>query len=348
MSLHGRMKTTETLMKRRDLLQLLGSSAAASALGPAFAQALQMPAGFPAKPIKIVVPFPPGGPADALARPLAKVLGDKLGQSLIIENKPGANTMIGASSVLASPADGYTLLLANEAGLSLAPAIAPVTKVDVPYNSARDFTGGALLAQYGSVLTVSPDLPVKTLPEFIAYAKANPGQLNYASFGIGSQPHMMMEELARQVGFQAVHVAFKGVAPATLELMAGRVQAMISAPSAPLPFIRDGKLRAIAYSGTRRLTLLPDVPTFTEGGLPGYEARGWFGIVMHASTPTAIRAALSEAMWQVIQSKDYQENAILQNGLEVPSVAPQRMNAFLAEDRAKWTALVREIKDRLV
>lgn len=331
-------------MKRRDLLHLMGSGAVAGIAGPAFAQT---PASFPAKPIRIVVPFPPGGPADALTRPLSKVLGDRFGQAVIVENKPGANTMIGASAVLSSPADGYTLLLANEAGLSLAPAIAPVIKVPVPYNSAKDFTGGAVLAQYGSVLTVAPDLPAKNLREFIDYARANPGKLNYASFGVGSQPHMMMEELSRQAGFQAVHVAYKGVAPAILELMAGRVQAMISAPSAPLPFIRDGKVRAIAYSGVRRLGLLPEVPTFAEGGLPGYEARGWFGIVMHASTPPAIQSALSDAIWQIVQSRDYQETSILRNGLEVPTVDPQHMNAFLAEDRAKWTMVVSQIKDRL-
>lgn len=334
-------------MKRRQVMQLLAGGMAAGIGWPAWSQGAPKPTGFPTKPVRIVVPFPAGGAADALARPLGRLLGDRIGQTVVIDNKPGANTMIGASNVLAAPADGYSLLLANEAGLALAPAVAPVTKAEVPYDSAKDFVGGAVLAQYGSILSVAPDLPVRTLPELIAYAKKNPGRLNYASFGIGSQPHMMMELLSRQAGIETVHVAYKGVAPATLDLMAGRVQAMISAPSAPLPHIREGKLRALAYSGTQRLAVLPDVPTFAEGQLPGFEARGWFGIVMHSGTPDPIRSWLSEAVWAVVQSSDYQQNAILRNGYEVPSVDPQRMAAFLADDRAKWKAVVSQIKDRL-
>jgi tripartite-type tricarboxylate transporter receptor subunit TctC len=321
----------------------------AAGLGvPAWAQGTGKPAGFPSKPLRIVVPFPPGGPADALARPLTKMLGDRIGQVLIIDNRPGANTMIGASNVLAAPADGYTLLLANEAGLSLAPAIAPVTKVEVPYDSAVAFAGGAVLAQYGSVLTVAPELPVRTLPEFVAYAKKNPGKVNYASFGIGSQPHIMMELLNREAGIQTEHVPYKGVAPAMFDLMAGRVQAMISAPAAPLPNIKAGKLRALAYSGTKRLSLLPDLPTFAEGDLPNFEARGWFGIVMSAATPEPIRAWLSEQIWAVMQSPEYQQTAILKNGLEVSTVDPHKMAAFLAEDRRKWKTVVEQLRSRLV
>ena len=334
-------------MKRRELMQLLAASVAAGATWPTLAQGSSRPAGFPNKPLRIVVPFPPGGPADGLARPLGKMLQDVLGQTVIIENRPGANTMIGASNVLAAPADGYSLLLANEAGMALAPAVAPFTTVDVPYDPAKDFVGVSVLAQYGSILSVNPELPARTLPEFIAYAKKNPGKVNYASFGNGSQPHMMMELLSRQVGVDTVHVPYKGVAPATLDLMAGRVQAMISAPAAPLPYIRDGRLRALAYSGTKRLSLLPEVPTFAEGQLPGFEARGWFGVLMHAGTPTPIRSWLSDTVWAVVQSAEYQQSAISRNGLEVPSVDPSRMAAFLADDRAKWKATANEIKDRL-
>lgn len=335
-------------MNRRQLMQMLAAGTAAGAAWPAWSQGAPKPAGFPAKPVRIVVPFPAGGAADALARPLGRLLGERIGQSVIIDNKPGANTVIGASNVLAAPADGYSLLLANEAGLALAPAIAPVTKVEIPYDAAADFAGGAVLAQYGSILSVAPELPARTLPEFIAYARQHPGKVSYASFGTGSQPHMMMELLNRAAGIQTVHVPYKGVAPATLDLMAGRVHAMISAPSAPLPYIREGKLRALAYSGSQRLSVLPDVPTFAEGGLPRFEARGWFGVVMAAGTPAPVRAWLSDAIWAVVQSAEYQQGAILRNGYEVPSVDPQRMAAFLAEDRAKWRAVIAEIKDRLV
>lgn len=334
-------------MKRRQLIQLMGGGVAAGIGLPTWSQGSPKPSGFPNKALRIVVPFPTGGPADALARPLAQMLGERIGQVLIIDNKPGANTVIGASNVLAAPADGYSLLLANEAGLALAPAIAPVTKVEVPYDSATAFVGGSMLGQYGSILTVAPDLPVKTLSEFIAYARKYPGKVNYASFGIGSQPHIMMELLNREARLQTVHVPYKGVAPATYDLMAGRVQAMISAPSGPLPHIRAGKVRALAYSGSQRLAVLPELPTFAEGGLPGFEARGWFGIVMNSETPEPIRAWLSEQIWEVVQSPEYQRNAILKNGLEVPSVDPQKMAAFLAEDRRKWKTLVEELRNRL-
>jgi tripartite-type tricarboxylate transporter receptor subunit TctC len=252
-----------------------------------------------------------------------------------------------ASNVLAAPADGHTLLLANEAGLSLAPAVAPYLKVDVPYDPARDFAGVSVLAQYGSILSVPPNLPVKSLPEFIAYAKKNPGKINYASFGNGSQPHIMMELLSRQAGIETVHIAYKGAAPATLDLVAARVQAMISAPAAPMPFILDGRLRAIAYSGTRRLAQLPEVPTFAEGQLPGYEARGWFGVVMHSGTPAPIRAWLSDVIWSVVQSAEYQQTAIARNGLEAPSLDPSKIDAFLSEDRARWKGTVQQVRDRL-
>src|SRR4051794_23796800 len=198
----------ETHVKRRELMQTLAASLAAGANWPVWAQHAARPAGYPSKPLRIVVPFPPGGPADALARPLGRVLGEMTGQAVVIDNRPGANTMIGASNVLAAPADGYSLLLANEAGLSLAPAVAPYMKVDVPYDPGKDFAGISLLAQYGSILTVNPEVPAKTLPEFIAYAKKNPGKINYASFGNGSQPQMMMELLNRQAGIQTVHVPY--------------------------------------------------------------------------------------------------------------------------------------------
>jgi tripartite-type tricarboxylate transporter receptor subunit TctC len=145
-----------------------------------------------------------------------------------------------------------------------------------------------------------------------------------------------------------VHIAYKGVAPAIVDLMAGRVQAMISAPSAPMAYVRDGRLRALAYSGPKRLAELPSVPTFAEGGLPGFDARGWFGVAMHSATPAPIRAWLSEQVWSVVQSAEYQKNAILKNGYEVPAVDPAAMPAFLAEDRAKWKRTVGEIRDRLV
>jgi len=334
-------------MNRRSLLRLMAGSAALGASWRSVAQGAASDAAYPAKAIRLVVPFPPGGAADNLGRPLAKQLSDMLGQPVIVDNRPGANTMIGAEYVVNAPADGYTLLLANEAGLSLSPAMAPITQVKVPYDAAQDFAPISVLGQYGSVLSVSPRLPARTLGELIEYARQRPKALNYASFGVGSQPHMMMEILARQAGIEVTHVPYKGVAPAVVDLVAGHVQAMISAPSAPLPYIRDGRLRALAYSGSARLPDLPDVPTFAEAGMPDFEARGWFGVVVRAETPEPIKASLRKAVWAIVNSKEYQAAAILPSGYEVPSVDPAGFPAFLADDMSKWKSTVAAVRDRL-
>ncbi|MBV7486843.1 tripartite tricarboxylate transporter substrate binding protein [Bordetella sp. BOR01] len=331
-------------MNRRHVLRFVGAGALAV---PAWRVLAQGGSSYPDKPLRLVVPFPAGGAADNLARPLAEQLSAKLGQPVIVENRPGANTMIGAENVARAPADGYSLLLANEAGLSLAPAIAPITKVTMPYDAGRDFTPISVLGQYGSVLSVAPSLPVKTLREFIAYAKANPGKVNYASFGVGSQPHMMMEILSRQAGIQTTHIPYKGVAPALVDLVAGHVQAMISAPSAPLPYIKDGRLRALAYSGDARSPDLPDVPTFAEADMPDFDARGWFGVVMKAGTSDAIQAQLRRDIWDIVQSPEYRSRAIEPSGYEVPSVDPSAFPRFLTDDMALWKARVNALQDRL-
>ena len=335
-------------MKRRVLVQHMLSAPLTLAAWPTVAAPTPKPAGYPIKQLRIVVPFPPGGAADILARPLAVELRQRIGQPVIIDNKAGANTVIGVNHVATAPADGYTLLVCNEAGLSLAPELTHITKVDVPYKVERDFVPVSLLGHYGSLLTISPDLPVKTLSEYIAYAKKNPKKINYASFGVGSQPQIMMETFNKMVGIDTVHLPYKGVALAVTDLIAGHVQSMISAPSTPMPHVREQRLRALAYSGSKRLPELPDVPTFTDAGLPGFNPRGWFGAVMHASTPAPVRNWLSETIWSVVQSSEYQVGTILKNGYEVPTIAPSGMGDFLQDDRNYWKRTVEEVRDRLV
>jgi tripartite-type tricarboxylate transporter receptor subunit TctC len=334
-------------MKRRSLIQWMAASASAGYSWQSVSQAQTSASKFPEKPLRIIVPFPPGGPADALARPLAQQLGERLKQTVVIENRPGANTVIGAQHLLNSPADGYTMMLANEAGLSLAPAIAPIMGNPPPYKSETDFAAISMLTQYGSVMSMSPTLPVQTLQEFLAYAKQNPGKLSYASVGVGSQPQMMMEILNLAEKLDIVHIPYQGVAPAVIDLLAGRVQVMISAPAAPGPHIRAGKLKGLAYSGTQRLQTLPMVPTFAEGGLPNYEARGWFGIIMHGGTPEPIKSMLAEAIWSIAKSPSYQANAIMANGLETATVEPANFQAFLAKDVRDWKARIESIRQRI-
>jgi tripartite-type tricarboxylate transporter receptor subunit TctC len=335
----------ETSMKRRSLIQWAAAGATAGLSWRVQAQTASIR--FPEKPLRIIVPFPPGGPADALARPLAQQLGERLKQTVVIENRPGANTVIGAQHLLNSPPDGYTLMLANEAGLSLAPAMAPIMGNPPPYKSENDFAAISMLTQYGSVMSMNPNLPVNTLQEFLAYAKQNPGKLSYASVGIGSQPQMMMEILNMSEKLDIVHIPYQGVAPAMADLLAGRVQVMISAPAAPGPHIRSGKLRGLAYSGSQRLHNLPMVPTFSEAGLPAYEARGWFGIIMHGATPEPIRAMLAEAIWSISRSPQYQTNAVMANGLEPATVEPAAFQAFLTKDVRDWKARIESIRTRI-
>jgi tripartite-type tricarboxylate transporter receptor subunit TctC len=334
-------------MKRRSLMQWLAAGATSGLSWHINAHGQTAASRFPERPMRIIVPFPPGGPADALARPLAQQLGERLKQTVVTENRPGANTVIGAQHMLNSPADGYTMMLANEAGMSLAPAIATIMGNNPPYKSETDFAAISMLTQYGSVLSMSPTLPVQNLQELLAYAKQNPGKLSYASVGVGSQPQMMMEILNLQEKLDIVHIPYQGVAPAVVDLLSGRVQVMISAPAAPGPHIRAGKLRGLAYSGTQRLANLPMVPTFAEAGLPNYEARGWFGIMMHGGTPEPIKAMLAEAIWTIARSPGYQSAAVAANGLEPATVEPAAFQAFLQKDVSDWKTRIESIKSRI-
>lgn len=335
-------------MKRRTLLQGMGIGSGTILSWQNSVHAQSSFSGYPQKTIRIIVPFPPGGPADALARPLAQQLGERLKQTVIIENKPGANTVIGAQHILNSPADGYTMMLANEAGMSLAPAIAPILGNIPPYKSEVDFAAISMLVQYGSVMSMSNTVPVQSLQEFITYAKQNTGKLSYASVGVGSQPQMMMEVFNKMEKLDLAHVPYQGVAPALIDLVAGRVQVMISAPAGPSPHIRAGKLRGLAYSGIQRLRGLPNVPTFAEAGLPNYEAGGWFGIIMHAGTPEPIRLLLAEAIWSISKTPSYQTNVVAANGLEPATIEPSKFQSFLTQDIKDWKARIESIRTRIL
>jgi len=315
-----------------------------STLGNSFAQSdVNSGVNFPNRVIKIIVPFNAGGPADALARPLAESLSKKLNTSVIVENKPGANAAIASQYVAKSPADGYTLLFASDAGMSLSPA----TQKSLPYDPAKDFVGVTMVAQLSQLLFVGANFPAKTVQELQAIATASPNAISYASIGVGSQTHIAVESLSKILNIKMTHVPYTGATLALTDLVGGNVQVMMSTVAGPLPFIKSGKIRPLAMAGPERNKSLPQVPTFAEIGIPNYESRGWFGIVAPAKTPPVVVQTLSKSIWEISQSEEYINKVIEFNGFEVAKVTPQEFSNFLAKDRLKWKTLVSQMGDAL-
>ncbi len=298
---------------------------------------------FPQHIIKLIVPFTPGGPADNLARPLVEMLNKRYGYQIIVENKPGANTAIAAQYVARSNPDGYTLLLASDAGMSLAPA----TQKNIPYDPAKDFVAVSMVGQLTQVLFVNANLPVKNVKELAALARKSPNSLSYASYGIGSQSHVSTEAMDRLLNIEMVHIPYIGASTAFPDLISGNTQVMMSAISGPLPYIRANKLKALAMVGPERHKSLPDVPTISEAGLPGFESRGWFGIVAPAKTPPEIVKLLSEKIWEISQTEDFISQVIDRQGFDVAKVKPTDFPEFLKQDRIKWKTLVDQMGSAL-
>lgn len=298
---------------------------------------------FPQHIIKLIVPFTPGGPADNLARPLVEMLNKRYGYQIIVENKPGANTAIAAQYVARSNPDGYTLLFASDAGMSLAPA----TQKNIPYDPAKDFVAVSMVAQLTQVLFVNANLPVKNVKELAALARKSPNSLSYATYGMGSQSHVSTEAMDRLLNIEMVHIPYVGASTAFPDLISGNTQVMMSAISGPLPYIRSNKLKALAMVGPERHKSLPDVPTISEAGLPGFESRGWFGVVAPAKTPPEIVKLLSEKIWEVSQTEDFISQVIDRQGFDVAKVKPTEFPEFLKQDRIKWKTLVDQMGNAL-
>jgi len=298
---------------------------------------------FPQHIIKLIVPFTPGGPADNLARPLVEMLNKRYGYQIIVENKPGANTAIAAQYVARSNPDGYTLLFASDAGMSLAPA----TQKNIPYDPAKDFVAVSMVAQLTQVLFVNANLPVKNVKELAALARKSPNSLSYATYGMGSQSHVSTEAMDRLLNIEMVHIPYIGASTAFPDLISGNTQVMMSAISGPLPYIRANKLKALAMVGPERHKSLPDVPTISEEGLPGFESRGWFGVVAPAKTPPEIVKLLSEKIWEISQTEDFISQVIDRQGFDVAKVKPSEFPEFLKQDRIKWKTLVDQMGNAL-
>ena len=291
---------------------------------------------FPDKPIKLVVNFPPGGAADVIGRAVAGAMSESLGQQVVVENKPGANGNIGAEQVAKSPADGYTLLMSSGGAMTVNPFIYK----QMPFDAEKDLQPVASVARVLVYLTVHPTLPVNSVAEFVAYAKANPGKLSYGSAGQGSSPHLAGEMFARQAGFQATHVPYRGAAPALTDLLAGQVQFMFD-PGPGLKHAAEGKLKLLAVGSPKRASQLPNTPTLDESGYPGFDADTVFGIYAPGATPAPLVARLHDEVNRALATPKVQE-AIRTIGGEVMAVSRQQFIDRQHADRARFGKFIQD------
>ena len=318
--------------KRRSitLAPLAAGFAAATGLGAASLARAQASA-YPNKQIRLVVPFAPGGPTDVAARLLAQKLGAALGQTVVVDNKPGAGGTIGAAEVARAPADGYTLLYGSTSTLAVSPAL----YAKLPYDAATAFAPVALVAKGPQMLVVNPSLPVKDFAEFIAYAKKNPGKLSFSSAGNGSVGHLTSEFVKSATGIEAVHIPYKGGAPAVTAVVAGETQFNIDAIGSTAEFVKAGKLKALVLLGDRRSDQMPQVPTAKEAGYPKLVAEFWSGVVAPAGTPRDIVEKLAAQIATVLADREVVEQ------LKVLGTEPQKLGvdefaAFVREESRKW------------
>jgi tripartite-type tricarboxylate transporter receptor subunit TctC len=291
--------------------------------------------GYPIRPVKVIVPSPPGGGTDILARVLAQHLSKALGQPFFVENKAGAGNMIGIEFVAHAPADGYTVLVVPSTL-----ALNSVLYKKVPYDPVRDFSPVTLAATAPNVLVVNPALPAKSLAEFIALAKAKPGALSYGTPGIGTSPHLSMELLKSMAGIDLQHVPYRGTAAAVTDVIGGQIAATFANAFTAKPQVDSGRVRALAVSGPHRLNAFPGVPPVAEAGVPGYEAMQWYGLAVPAGTPAPIIARLHAEAAKALQSDEMKEKLALDGAQPVGS-SPAEFAALIRRELEKWTRVVR-------
>jgi len=313
------------MITRRALLL----ATAALAAGSAAAQS------YPEKPIKLIVPFPPGGPIDTMARLVGQHLTAKLGQQVVVENRPGAGATIGSKAAAAAEPDGYTLLFGSSGSLAVAPALYP----NADYDPVRQFAPVATVSLLPHVFVVSPSLPVKTVAEFIAYAKANPGKLNYGA-GLGTPPQMLSGLLAHRAGIEVVYIPYRGSAQSVTDLLAGQVQFTIDGLTGLYPLIQQGKVRPLAIARGERWPPLPDVPTLVESGFPDFVIDAWTGVVAPAGTPQPVITRLNAVINEGLASEEMKANLAKFSGIPKPGT-PADFSAFLAQEIPKWAAIVK-------
>ena len=325
------MKTAADRSSRRGVLVvfLLGIASGAG-LGPAFAQP------FPSRPIRLVVPFPPGGPTDIVARPLAQMLGESLKQSVIVDNRGGAGGLIGADLVAKSPPDGYTLLM----GTVGTNAINGALYRKLPYDPVRDFTPITLVASAPIVVVVNPRAGIASVKDLIAQAKSNPGKMSFGSAGNGTPGHLTGEMFATAAGISLQHVPYKGSAPAITDLLGNQIPMMFDPLQSVIQHVRSGKLRALAISGRNRSPALPDVPTLGEAGVKDFESTAWWAVFGPANMPAEVARTLRSEIERIVRSDAFEQK--LGNLGVQPSTEPLSLAEFQKTEVARWAKAVRD------
>lgn len=292
---------------------------------------------WPTKPVRLVIPFPPGGASDYVGRAIAQALGDRLGQPVVVENRGGAGATIGTEAVAKASADGYTLLLGINAGIVIAPHIYP----KLGYDPLKDLAPIAAFAISPMLMVVPANSPVKTVQDFVALAAAKPAQILYASSGNGALPHLTTEQFAKEAKLQLVHVPYKGSGPALPDLISGRTQMMIDIIVSALPHVQSGKLRALAVTSASRYPSLPDVPTLQESGFPAFDTGQWYGLLAPAGTPPAIIQRVQNELATIMQSAELRANLALR-GTEVMYANAAGFGAMIRRDHQRSGTIVKE------
>jgi tripartite-type tricarboxylate transporter receptor subunit TctC len=314
----------------RVLMQGIATLALCTLSGLAAAQ------GYPNKALRLIVPFPPGGSTDLLGRAVALRLSDALGQPVVVDNRPGANTIVAYEATLSAPADGYTLLFESFNGLVLNPNL----YAKLPYDPERDFVPVAQVATSGFIVVVNPAVKANTLQEFVALARANPGRINLASAGIGNSTHVAAESFLTTAGIKLNHVPYKGSANALPELINGQVQVMFDTPITSMPFVRSGKLRALAVSGANRIAAMPDLPTIAELGYPGFSAGTYYSVVARRGTPQAAVDRLSNEIRRIAALPELRD-LFSPQGIDASPGSAEELGALLRTDRARFAKVIK-------
>ena len=308
----------------------------AVALVLAFVSLVCWAQGYPAKPVRLIVPWPPTGTVDILARTLGQKLSESMGQNFVVDNRGGANGMIGTEMAARAAPDGYTLLVENITGETINAALRDKMAFDIH----KDFAHISLLAWVPNGVVSLPTLPAKNIQELIALAKSQPGKLTYASFGIGSSAHLTFELFKGMTGIDMLHVPYKGGQPAIADLLAGQVSIYIPVLPSVVQLSKAGRVRLLAVTSAKRSSAVPDVPTVAESGVPGFEASNWFGFMAPAGTPPEIVARLNAEAGKALQSADVREK-LAALGFEIQSSTPQELSALLRKESDKWARVVK-------